>query len=111
MKHGDLVYYRRIVRYRFAIDDGREVVWRKLGHPYRYRVDPVPHIHKYGNGHYYRLVATTNERKQWYNAIEQGVTPRRRRSPRLLPNAWDDRVISTQGNRSWKRQKKQKQWM
>jgi hypothetical protein len=111
MKHGDLIYYRRYVRYRYYEHEEREVFWRKLGHPYRYRLDPVPHVHKYSNGHYYRRARTTSERKQWYVSVEQGVTPRRRRSPRLLPDSWDDRLISTHGNHSWKRQKKRKQWM
>jgi len=111
MKHGDLIYYRRYVRYRYYEDAEREVFWQKLGHPYRYRMDPVPHVHKYGNGHYHRRMRTTNERRQWESSIEQGVIPRRRRSPRMLPNTWDDFFISAQGNHSWKRQKKSKQWL
>lgn len=116
MEHGDLLNYRRIIRYPYVPGEGYnraepEVVWIKLAHPFRYRVDPVPHVHKYGNGHYYRRVSTTGEKRQWFDAIDQGVIPRRRRSPRMLRDTWDDLPVSTIGHHSWKCQKKRKQWM
>ena len=118
MEHGDLVNYRRIVRHPFIPGQGYdreaiEITWKKLKHPYRFRMDPVPYIHKYGNGHYYRRVKTTNERKNWYASIDQGVFPRRRRGPRLLPDTWNDIPVSSYVcySRSWKKVKKRKQWM
>lgn len=38
----------------------------------------------------FRHVHTVAEKRAWSAAIEQGVKPRARRSPRQLPSNWDD---------------------
>lgn len=71
----------------------------------------------------YRRPHTKQERTRWENALEQGVTPRRSRSPANLPTSYDDIRIDRSkgipythyGDRirfpSWKsRSKARKQW-
>lgn len=74
-----------------------------------FRSGPVPHT-GYGNkagGSWYRRPRTTQElrRNSW-----DYKHARKRRCKKLLPNAWDDLPRHSRG-RSWKRQKKRKQWM
>lgn len=46
---------------------------------------------------------TRNEARSFFNALDQGVKPRGRRSPANLPDAYDD-VRRTDGKcRSWKK--------
>jgi hypothetical protein len=58
-------------------------------------------------GSCYRLPSTTQERRAWFAAIDDGydvgrpVKIRRRRSYRGLPDAWDDWPRAKRG-RSWK---------
>lgn len=75
----------------------------------RFRVDPVPSTGKstrYRN--YLRYPKTTQERR--YAEAHKGYI-RGRRSKCNLPNAWDDIYRSNVSNKSWKNQKKKKQWM
>ena len=85
-------------------------IWRKSQavHGFRYRIDPVPFIsnRKHHFGTYYKIPRVMNEKRQWDN--EYG---RRKRSPRCLPDPWDDYIRADIHDRSWKRIKKRKQWM
>ena len=37
-----------------------------------------------------RSPRTQQEMRKYYDALDQGYKPRAKRSPRYLPNAWDD---------------------
>lgn len=74
-----------------------------------FRNGPVPYT-GYGNkagGCYFRSPRTTQELRR--NSWDEKYA-RKRRCRRHLPNAWDDLPSSGYG-KSWKRQKKRKQWM
>lgn len=51
---------------------------------------------------YFRTIRTTQERRKYYDSIEQGVTLRPSRNPKNIPNAWNDRVPSRHRDKSWK---------
>lgn len=71
-----------------------------------FRDGPVPGIHKRKSGHYFRRIKTTQERR-----LSQDHTYiRSKRNHKHLPNSWDDIPRGRLG-RSWKNQKKRKQWM
>ena len=75
---------------------------------YRFRVDPVPGVHKSCMKYkYFQHPGTYAERRDWYAAEGLG---RRKRSPRLLPTNWDDYGRSNI-NRTWKNNKFKRQWM
>lgn len=59
-----------------------------------------------------RKMNTLNERRAWYDAKEQGVKVRGRRSPCNLPSNWDDITPSAwYEKKCWKRNSKRKhQW-
>jgi hypothetical protein len=74
---------------------------------FRFRIDPVPGVHKYGSyARYYRKLRTTQE-KRWNIPHREYVRPKRKN----LPDFWDDYYISKERTKSWKRTKKKKQWM
>lgn len=50
-----------------------------------------------------RHMKTTAERRQYFDAIDNGYTPRAKRNPANIPNAWDDHWCSSLGDRCWKR--------
>ena len=61
---------------------------------------------------YFRYPQYANEQRQWDNAIDQGVTPRRRRSPNMLLTEWDDISNGRYRARNWKDSHRcKKQWM
>lgn len=74
---------------------------------YRFRCDPVPGVHHYSHGHYFRSIKTTNERRlcaapemQEFNRPKRGLN---------LPTNYDDR--SFHWERGWKFQTKNRhQW-
>jgi len=75
----------------------------------RYRQDPVPWTGRSKNGRLFRHPRTTNERRAHFsneatreNLESYGVAfkVRRKRSPHMLPTAWND--ISRLHQRSWK---------
>lgn len=73
----------------------------------KFRIDPVPYSGKSFSGHIFRKIETTQERK-WNVAHKKYVRGKRRK----LPNSWDDFLISSNEDRSWKNcTKKKKQWM
>ncbi len=79
----------------------------------RFRIDPVPFVHKENGNHFrcwYKLPKTTQERRQFYGNEEY---VRGRRKPLSLPNAYDDyRRSDSYDRRSWKKNHKcLKQWM
>jgi len=89
------------------------MLWRYHNIPFEWRKDPVPYSGKKYNswnfGNVYRRPRTTNE-KRWNCGYDEFV--RGRRKPHALPNAWDDVVRSDfYCSKSWKLQKKKKQWM
>lgn len=76
---------------------------------YDFRYDPVPYTGKRGGGNLFRHPHTTHERR-YGHAHGKYVRPKRR--PHYLPNSWDDIYRSgAYHNKSWKNQKKRKQWM
>lgn len=102
MKYGDKLY-------KF---DGH--FWRnRVTIGYRFRMGPVPLIGKRRHGFYdwFKGPKTTQERKRFY--MDKGlVRIRGDRTACGLPNAWDDsRRSDVDIKRSWKKRKKQKQWM
>lgn len=42
------------------------------------------------NYHFLRNPKTTQEKREYFDATEQGVKPRTRRNPRNLVSSWDD---------------------
>ena len=85
--------------------------WYKRNVQFAYRIDPVPFIRKSRRSNfyiYYKRPRTTQERRMFdpkYSRVK--------RSPRYLPNAYDDFKRGDFHNRhSWKeRCKIKKQWM
>lgn len=72
-----------------------------------FRCSPVPEIHKYSHGSWYRRPHTLNEMKQNSDPEYSKYT---RPARRLLPTTWDD--IYVEHYKSWKHcTKKRKQWM
>ena len=74
---------------------------------YRYRYDPVPGIHNNNSYNYYRKPRTTQEKRKSFEYPEL-IRPNRRAT--LLPDSWADIYID-RPKRSWKRTKKEKQWV
>jgi len=78
---------------------------------FEFRKDPVPFTGKkqWYFRCYYKRPKTTNEMRANYAHIE---FVRGKRNPINLPSAWDDVVRGdVRNNKSWKNQKKRKQWM
>lgn len=78
---------------------------------FRYRIDPVPGIHSFRGWFkcWYKRPKTMNEKRAWFNSEGYG---RNRRSPRNLPDPWDDYHRSdVRTRKSWKNKKIKKQWM
>lgn len=76
---------------------------------YSFRYGPVPYTGKRGGGNSFRRPHTTQERR-YGHAHGKYVRPNRR--PHALPNEWDDIYRSgIYHTKSWKNQKKRKQWM
>jgi hypothetical protein len=75
---------------------------------YRFRIDPVPGIHKSCMGYKYirRCLHTRNEKRAWYAAEGLG---RKKRGPRHLPTDWDD--FGRNLSKTWKNKKVKRQWM
>jgi hypothetical protein len=77
-----------------------------------YRYDPIPNTGGYKgykrNTRWCRHVNTQQERK-WYFAYPEFV--RTKRNFKKLPSRWNDLKNSKMSTRSWKRTKKEKQWM
>ena len=84
---------------------------------FEYRKDPVPGIHRYKHriGCWYRQIENMGEKRRWFadqeTLKEHGFKVRYSRSPRTLPDAWDDYPKAKNYDRGWKRSKKRKQWM
>jgi len=77
----------------------RQSGWKRK-YMFKYRIDPVPFTGHYKRGRLFRHIRTTQERR--YNLSEEHkdyVRGKRRK----LPEAWDDILISSQYNKSWKR--------
>jgi len=76
--------------------------------PYRFRIDPVPGIHKSCQKYKYirNRLHTHNERCAWFAGEGLG---RSKRSPHLLPTDYEDFARSNI-NKSWKNRKIRKQW-
>ena len=89
-------------------------IWKKIDNAIRviYRYDPIPNTGGYKgykrNTRWCRHVNTQQERK-WYFAYPEFV--RTKRNFKKLPSRWDDLKNSKMSTRSWKRTKKEKQWM
>ena len=78
-----------------------------------YRCEPVPGTRCrrgacYGS-RWHTRPATQAERRAWFDAIDQGVTPRRRRSAKMLPTAYEDKMRGDYRQHNWKRFRKT-QW-
>ncbi len=104
MLHNDIFYL-----YTYHFDSSWNTVNHRRAHPFKFRVDPVPHtggsrlcIH---GG--VRHMKTTQERR-W--ALAHGKYVRGKRSFRMLPTNWDD-YWHARREKGWKRTKyKKKQW-
>jgi hypothetical protein len=94
-----------------------KVFYTRRGLKFIFRRGPVPGISHYHNSccHYMRHPKTTQERKKWFDVLEEckeyKIKLRLRRSHVNLPNAWDDELVSKRRIKGWKRTKKKKQWM
>lgn len=78
-----------------------------------FRFDPVPGTGKrnWSFGHYYRTANCLQERKL-YGDLDHRTYGRGKRYPCNLPDSWDDRTKSRYyDKKSWKKNKKKKQWM
>lgn len=79
---------------------------------FRYRMDPVPGT-SWRWGYQFRIwyktgVNCLQEKREYYAYPEY---TRRKRSPKSLPNDWDDRQRGdVDTRRSWKNKKVKKQW-
>jgi len=78
---------------------------------YTYRSSPVPGISgKCCFGRYYKHMRMYKRERSLY--YEDGKYSRMKRSPRNLPDPWDDRLRGdTRTRKSWKNRKAKKQWM
>lgn len=80
-----------------------------------YRKDPIPFTGRLRRrfGHFYRKMnSCLQERRANITAKEFGVHVRPKRTNRYLPDPWDDLPRGDCFNkRSWKKNKKRKQWM
>lgn len=77
-----------------------------------YRYDPVPYTggrkgYKRGNRWYCNL--NTQQERKWYFSCPELV--RDKRKPKYLPTRRDEVINSKMHTYSWKRTKKEKQWM
>ena len=83
-----------------------------FGQSFRYRYDPVPHTG--GTGKVYILPGVrhmkTTQELRWYYAHKEYVRIRGRRTPKQLPNLWND-FWHGRREKGWKRTKKKRQWM
>jgi hypothetical protein len=81
------------------------------GPVFRFRYDPVPGVKHWKNSirPYYRTMRTHQEIR-WYYAHKDEVRIRGKRTPKRLPNDWDD-FYHARREKGWKRTKKRKQWM
>ena len=81
--------------------------WRG-GHPFRYRIDPVPGTGNFGRGSCYRAPKTAQEIRNNVDDKYKGYTRGKRRN---LPTVYDD-IYRTNGfSKSWKNQGKHRhQW-
>jgi len=74
-----------------------------------YRQSPVPGSGRsWRYGHHFRHPKTTQERRQ---SLAYPEYHRGRRNNHNLPTTWDDYSRGNWNNKSWKAQKKRKQWM
>lgn len=81
-------------------------------HNYKIRCDPVPFIGKSCTHRYYKQPKTTAEKRDWdrtlFSISEAGynVKLNKKRSPRNMPQAWDDYPRACYKDKSWKRFRK-----
>ena len=81
--------------------------WRAKPKHYVFRYDPIPGIHRRGWYNYFRHPKTINEIKA--NLYDEDASYGKRR---WLPTSYDDVKIGDRWiKRSWKKNKKRKQWM
>jgi hypothetical protein len=74
-----------------------------------FRNGPVPYTGKGSGYNYHRNIRTTNERRQSLSCDREYV--RSKRNHKNIPNTWDDIPRKDIHSRSWKNNKKRKQWM
>lgn len=118
LKYGDKVYRqwarREYVRNPITGNDGYKTaeVWSTHGEAFRFRMEPVPGVHKYKKSSrgYYRHPRTTQELRL-VEPHSEFVHIRRKRSKRYLPTWYDDLTIADNRQHGWKRSKKKRQWM
>lgn len=83
--------------------------WKRTPHENYpgFRNGPVPWTGNRRHSHYYRRISTTQERRM--NCAHVGYTRGKRRN---IPNSWDDIGIADRFiKHSWKKVKKERQWM
>ena len=111
MKYGDIVEIPRWYRWK---SKNWLYGYRKINFNYRFRVDPVPFIHKRPRrmfGCYYKTPRHINEKKQFYACDDKSLV-RGKRTPINLPQPYDDVPRGDSFNKkSWKKSfKVRKQW-
>ena len=94
-------------RYDGEIERGDKLYLWKGEHSFRYRIDPVPFIHNYSHGSYYRHPKTFQEMKN-NTGKEYGEYVRAKR--KHLPTVYDDIVRGDISDKCWKRKKIKHQW-
>jgi hypothetical protein len=118
MYHADRSHYQKVKKLKYG-DTLYKYSWHRaqgryglVDHSFRFRIDPVPGVHKLCNSYftsYYKTPKTSNEKRQWYASEGYG---RRKRSPRYLADSWDDYPRADRYyDSSWKKNKIRKQWM
>jgi len=86
--------------------------WRQILEV-EYRREPIPGTRCrrgvcYGR-RWHKYPSTQAERRAWFNALDQEVVPRRRRSAKMLPTAYEDMLRGNDRHHNWKRFRKT-QW-
>ena len=80
---------------------------RTKGYYFEYRRDPVPYTHR-RRGHYYRKVKTTN--RKYYLDLTSWIEDSRTSNIFQFSCKWDDEYPRFE-TKSWKQNKKRRQWM
>ena len=67
---------------------------------------PVPGVHRPGNSHYFRHPKTRNEKRLAQVIVPDEIPPRAKRNRSNLASEWDDRLVASRDERSWKKFRK-----
>lgn len=96
------------VEYETAKRDRRYKKKILYGHYFEYRKDPVPHIRCHWGGRYYRKIK--RGKREYILMLDLNVKKGRIANKKYLVKSWGDDHIRCY-SKSWKDNKKRKQWM